>query len=124
MPLITRAIRNCRAAGVFDAIWVNSEHPAFGEIAAAEGVHFHRRPEALGNNQATSEQFVAEFLQAHDCDTAWRRRTYLDAVAAGQCATDAGRVGFHPISALAGHIIKTERDLQIAEALLGLVEDD
>ncbi len=28
----------------------------------------HRRPEALGNNQATSEQFVAEFLQTHDCD--------------------------------------------------------
>ncbi|QVL50116.1 MAG: NTP transferase domain-containing protein [Thiocapsa sp.] len=196
VPLITRAIRNCRAAGVFDAIWVNSEHPAFGEIAAAEGVHFHRRPEALGNNQATSEQFIAEFLQAHDCDvvvqvhsiaplltvaeirdfvavlardevdcllstdpvqiecayrgqpvnfsfaektnsqdlepiqrlswsiTAWRRRTYLDAVAAGQCATYAGRVGFHPISALAGHIIKTERDLQIAEALLPLVEND
>ncbi len=68
VPLIIRAIRNCRAAGVFDAIWVNSEHPAFGAIAAAEGVHFHRRPEALGNNQATSEQFVAEFLQAHDCD--------------------------------------------------------
>ncbi len=39
VPLITRATRNCRAAGVFDGIWVNSEHPAFGEIAAAEGVY-------------------------------------------------------------------------------------
>ena len=192
--LITRAIRKCQAAGVFDAIWVNSEHPAFGEIAAAEGVGFHQRPEALANNQATSEQFVAEFLQAHDCDfvvqvhsiaplltvaevsdfvtvikedrvdcllsadevqiecayrgqpvnfsfaektnsqdlapvqrlswsiTAWRRSTYLAATAAGTCATYAGRVGFHPVSPLAGHVIKTERDLQIAEALLPLVE--
>lgn len=55
IPLITRAIRNCQAAGVFDAIWVNSEHPACGEIAAAEGVGFHKRPQALANNQATSE---------------------------------------------------------------------
>ena len=195
VPLITRAIRKCQAAGVFDAIRVNSEHPAFGEIAAAEGVGFHQRPDALANNQATSEQFVAEFLQAHDCDfvvqvhsiaplltvaeirdfvtvlkedrvdcllsaddvqiecayrgqpvnfsfaektnsqnlepvqrlswsiTAWRRGTYLAATAAGTCATYAGRVGFHPVSPLAGHVIKTERDLQIAGALLPLVQD-
>lgn len=194
VPLITRAIRKCQAAGIFDAIWVNSEHPAFREIAAAEGVGFHQRPEALANNQATSEQFVAEFLQAHSCNfmvqvhsiaplltvaeirdfvtalkedqvdcllsadqvqiecayrgqpvnfsfsektnsqdlepvqrlswsiTAWRRRTYLAATAAGACATYAGRVGFHPVSPLAGHVIKTERDLRIAEALLPLVE--
>lgn len=196
VPLITRAIRKCKAADVFDAIWVNSEHPAFGEIAAAEGVSFHQRPEALGNNQATSEQYIAEFLENHPCDfvvqvhsiaplltveeirsfvsalrgsdldgllaadlvqiecayrgrpvnfsfaektnsqdlepvqrltwsiTAWRRSTYLAAVGAGQCATYAGRIGFHPVSALAGHVIKTEQDLRIAEALLPLLEKE
>jgi CMP-N-acetylneuraminic acid synthetase len=67
ISLIARAIRKCREAGVFDEIWVNSEHPAFGEIALAEGAQFHLRPEALGSNQATSEQFVAEFLDAHIC---------------------------------------------------------
>lgn len=194
VPLITRAIRKCKAAGVFDAIWVNSEHPAFGQIALAEGVHFHQRPEHLGNNQATSEQYIAEFLEQHPCDfvvqvhsiaplltveeirgfvsaldatdldcllsadlvqiecayrgqpvnfsfaektnsqelepvqrlswsiTAWRRSTYLAAVATGQCATYAGRIGFHPVSALAGHVIKTEQDLRIAEALVPLLE--
>lgn len=66
-PLIVHAIRKCRAAGVFDEVWVNSEHPAFGEIARAEGAGFHQRPEHLGDNQATSEQFVAEFLEKHDC---------------------------------------------------------
>lgn len=195
VPLITRTIRKCQVAGVFDAIWVNSEHPAFGQIAEAEGVGFHQRPDVLANNQATSEQFIAEFLQAHDCDfvvqvhsiaplltvaevrdfvsvlkddqvdcllsaddvqiecayrgdpvnfsfaektnsqdlqpvqrlswsiTAWRRSTYLAAAASGACATYAGRVGFHRVSPLAGHVIKTERDLQIAEALLPLVEE-
>jgi CMP-N-acetylneuraminic acid synthetase len=190
VPLIVRAIRKCRDAGVFDEVWINSEHPAFGEIARTEGVNFHQRPEALGNNQATSEQFVAEFLQTHDCEflfqvhsiapllavedvrqfvqamqageydcllsyepiqiecalegrpinftlaektnsqelkpvqritwsiTGWRRSTYLAAATAGQCATYAGRVGFHAVDHFAAHVIKTESDLQLAEAVL------
>lgn len=193
LPLITRAIRKCRAAGVFDEIWVNSEHSVFAEIAAHEGVRFHQRPEHLGSNAATSEQYVAEFLGEHPCEfvvqvhsiapllsvgevrrfveelrtdrhdcllsaeaiqiecayrgqpvnfrfsektnsqelepvqrvswsiTGWRRDTYLAAAAAARCATYAGRVGFFPVNRLAGHVIKTEEDLQIAEALVPLV---
>jgi len=192
ISLLARAIRKCKAAEVFDEIWVNSEHDAFGEIAAAEGVHFHKRPEVLANNIATSEQFVAEFMQTHPCDrvfqvhsiaplltaaqtadfvramcaadldtqlsctheqiecayegvpinfsftektnsqelkpvqripwsiTGWRCAAYLAAAAAGKTATYAGKVGFFPVDRLAGHIIKTEEDLQIAEALLPL----
>lgn len=190
IPLITRAIRKSLQAAVFDEVWVNSENDAFGEIAKGEGVHFHKRPEALGNNQATSEQFVAEFLQCHPCDfvfqihsiaplltvdeirgfhqsmveggydcllsyepiqiecaidgipvnftfnektnsqelkavqriawsiTAWRRETYLAATKTGKCATYSGRVGFHPVSHLAAHVIKTEEDLNFAAAVL------
>ena len=193
VPLITRAIRKCKESGVFDKIWVNSEHPAFAMIAKTEGVEFHHRPEFLSNNQATSEQYIAEFLEKHTCEyvvqvhsiapllsisdirqyigtlengefdcllsaelvqiecayrnqpvsfnfaekinsqdlepvqrlswsiIAWRHSTYLAAVAAGQCATCSGKVGFHPVSQLAGHVIKTEDDLKIAEALLPLV---
>lgn len=194
MPLITRAIRKCLSAGVFDEVWVNSEHPAFGEIAEAEGVNFHKRPEALANNIATSEQFVHEFLSGHVCDrlfqvhsiaplltaqqtagfvnamidgdydtllsctheqiecayrdqpvnftfaektnsqdlepiqrvtwsiTGWRRHAYMEAYESGKTATYAGKVGFYPLPRTAGHIIKTEEDLLIAEALLPLCE--
>jgi len=194
VPLITRAVRRCKAAECFDAIWVNSEHPDFGEIAAEEGVEFHRRPEALANDTATSEQFVGEFLQAHECDyvfqvhsiaplltaadihgfvesmntgkydtllsctleqiecayrdvpvnfsynektnsqeltpvqrvtwsiTGWRAEAYLSAIRDGRTATYSGKVGFHALDRLAGHIIKTEHDLRIAEALLPLRE--
>ncbi len=194
-PLITRAIRKCKEAGVFDEIWVNSNHLAFAEIAKEEAVEFHQRPEALGDKNATSEQYIAEFLEKHPCEyviqvhsiapllsvqdirrfsavlknndydcllsvdliqiectyrnqpvnftfsektnsqdlepiqrlswsiSAWRRSTYLDAVAAGKCATYSGKVGFHPVGHLAGHVIKTEEDLKIAEALLPLVPD-
>lgn len=192
IPLITRAIRKCRDAGVFDEVWVNSEHSAFRQIAHDEGVHFHHRPGQLGNDSATSEQYITEFLEERACDflvqvhsiapllsaedvrrfvvalrdgaadsllsaeliqlecayrdqpinfrlsektnsqdlepvqrvswsiTGWRRSTYLDAVKAGRCGTYAGRVGFFPVSRLAGYVIKTEEDLQIVEALLPL----
>lgn len=68
VPIIGWAIRKCRAAGCFDEIWVNSEAEVFEEIAEREGARFHRRPAELANNQATSEQFVHEFLTKHACD--------------------------------------------------------
>jgi CMP-N-acetylneuraminic acid synthetase len=195
VPLIVRAIRKCLACGEFDEVWVNSENAEFGEIASAEGVKFHQRPEALGGNAATSEQYIAEFLQARDCEwvvqvhsiapllttaevaafvrhvkqcdadvvlsyepiqiecayngqpvnftceektnsqeltplqriswsiTAWRRHSFLAAVEQSKCATYAGKVDFYPVGALASHVIKTEDDLRIAEALLPLVEE-
>lgn len=194
VPLITRAIRKCHQAGVFDAIWVNSEHPDFGPIAQSERAGFHQRPEALGNDQATSEQYIYEFLQQHVCDwifqvhsiapllsapdirqfvdfavssshdavlsfvpeqiecamagapvnftfdaktnsqelepiqritwsiTGWRRSAYLAAFESGRCATYAGSVGFYPVDRIAGHVIKTEEDLLLAEALLPCVK--
>ena len=67
-PLIVHAIRKCRDAGVFDEIWVNSEHSDFEKFAEKEGVRFHPRPADLADHNATSEQFVAEFLQHHSCD--------------------------------------------------------
>lgn len=193
--MITRAIRKCKTAGCFDEIWVNSEHTAFGEIAAAEGVKFHQRPEDLGNNQATSEQYIAEFFKKRECShlfqvhsiaplltareiceftvamiqggqdvmlgyepiqiecafqgapvnftlkektnsqelvpvqriswsiTGWKRSMYLEAVARECCATYYGQMGYFPLNSFASHVIKTEADLKIAEALLPLIEE-
>jgi CMP-N-acetylneuraminic acid synthetase len=196
VPLIAHAIRKCLATGLFDEVWVNSEHPDFGPIATAEGARFHQRPEVLGDNNATSEQFVAEFLRAHDCTyvyqvhsiaplltvpdlkgfvaemqtgrhdalmsvvdenleclyqdapvnfsfaektnsqdltpvrrivwavTAWRRETYLAATDAGRCATYSGRIGYAPVGRMAGHVIKTQEDLDIAAALYPMVVEN
>lgn len=189
VPLITRAIQKCISAEVFDEIYVNSEHTTFCEIAAKEGVQFHRRPEELASNTATSEDFVYEFMKVHPSDylfqvhsiaplltindvksfvqamykrdydvllsvvheqiecainnqpinfsfdnktnsqklssvqritwsiTGWKQATYIDAYESGKCATYAGKIGFFSIDRMAGHIIKTEEDLMIAEAL-------
>jgi CMP-N-acetylneuraminic acid synthetase len=195
VPLITRAIRKCKDAKVFDEVWVNSENTDFADIAVAEGVQFHHRPLELGNNHATSEQYIAEFLTKHECDflvqvhsiaplltvedirefvdelkkgevdcllsidmiqiecaykgrpinfsfsektnsqdiepiqriswsiTGWRRAAYLEAVSSAKCATYSGKIGFHPINPMAAHVIKTERDLEIAEALFPLIQN-
>ncbi|RVT90594.1 cytidyltransferase [Rhodovarius crocodyli] len=67
VPLLAHVVRKCLNAGVFDEVWVNSESDVFGEIAVKEGARFHKRPDELANNVATSEQFVAEFLDKHPC---------------------------------------------------------
>lgn len=68
VPLITHAIRKAKVSGMFDEIWVNSEATVFGEIAEQENVGFHLRPAELANDQATSEDFIYEFLMQHECD--------------------------------------------------------
>lgn len=195
VELIRRAIRRCHAAGCFDEIVVNSENTAFQDYAEAEGARFHLRPDHLGNNQATSEDFIAEFLTANDCSrlyqlhsiaplasanhirefvefteqssfdtvlscveeqiecaidgkpvnftfdektnsqelkpvqriiwslTAWRPEVFRQAANKGQCATYAGNVGIYPLDRWAGLVIKTQDDLNMAEAMLNFFGD-
>lgn len=86
VPLITRAIRKCVSAGIFDEIWVNSEHQGFGEIASQEGVRFHQRPAELAGDTATSEDFVYEFLKAHPCDHLFQVHSIAPLLTAAQVA--------------------------------------
>ena len=51
VPLIVRAIRKCKAVGLFDEIWVNSEHPDFGAIA--DMAHAHGVPLIVDNTVPT-----------------------------------------------------------------------
>ena len=188
--LIERAIKKCQLAGCFDEVWVNSEDLEFKAIAEKSGAYFHQRPLMLGDNDATSEDFVTEFLVTHDCDylfqvhsiapllysdevrdftkffvnseydvllsciedqievafdnkpinfsfnsklnsqdlspvqritwsiTGWKKEVFLSAVNNGGCATFTGKIGFFPVSAISGHVIKTKEDLAVAESLM------
>lgn len=192
-PLISHAIQKCQDVDLFDEIWVNSESDEIGQVAQEYGAKYHKRPAKLANNVATSEQFVAEFLEKHPCDvlvqvhsiapllsradiaqfldhyhagendtliscihdqievahndqpvnftlsektnsqdlaptqritwaiSAWRSDIYLKAYNDGKTATYAGNVGFFPVNALSGHVIKTQLDLDIASSLLPLI---
>jgi CMP-N-acetylneuraminic acid synthetase len=68
VPLITRAIRKCIEANCFDEIYVNSEDEALRSIVKAAGVQFYQRPDMLVDNNATSEDYITDFLRGHDCD--------------------------------------------------------
>lgn len=188
-PLIVHAIRKAKKSEMFDEIWVNSEADVFLDISNNESVSFHKRPNHLADNNATSEDFVYEFLKTHECDyliqihsiaplltvndiqgfvtelkntrvdvllsvedvkiecayqnkpinfsydkktnsqmldpvqritwsiTGWKRDNYIKSYERKNCATYSGKVGYFTINKLAAHIIKTQEDLNIAEAL-------
>lgn len=67
-PIIVRAMRKAEGMNCFDEVWANSDAQAVADLAAASGINFHRRPERLASSDATSEDFVYEFLQKHPCD--------------------------------------------------------
>jgi CMP-N-acetylneuraminic acid synthetase len=54
--------------------------------------------------------------------TGWKKKEFLKSFDKGLCATYSGEIGFYPVSPLSGHVIKTEMDLSIAEALMGVLK--
>lgn len=66
--LLGRAVKKALSSQVFDEVWVSSESSLLGEIAVENGAKFHQRPDYLGSDSATSEDFVADFLSQVDCD--------------------------------------------------------
>ncbi len=193
ITLIERAILKCKKAKCFDRIFVNSENKIFEKFAKKHKVDFHLRPKKLGNNSATSEEFVEEFLLKNECTnliqvhsiaplltikevknfsnyffktdydvllscimdqievayknkpinfsflektnsqdllptqritwslTGWRRSKFLKAKEQNKCATYQGKIGFFEVSSLSGHVIKDEKDLKIAKALIKII---
>jgi len=67
-PVVSYCVEAAQEAGIFDEIYVNSEHPSFSEIANRHGVKFHLRPEELGSSEAQTDDFVAEFMREHPGD--------------------------------------------------------
>lgn len=67
MPLIEWAIVRCKAAGVFDDIVVNSEAEELERFAETHEVSFYKRPATLGSNDATSEDFIADYFDNNEC---------------------------------------------------------
>ena len=74
---------------------------------------------ATGSIGRSTLALVAETPEHYRVEavTAWRRATFLAAADAGACATYAGRIGLSPVGRMAGHVIKTQEDLDIAAAL-------
>ncbi len=78
------------------------------------------RPVNFTFDEKTNSQELTPIQRISWSITGWTRAVYLRACEAGRTATYSGKIGFHVIDRLGGHIIKTEEDLQIAEALLSI----
>ncbi|QNI83328.1 N-acylneuraminate cytidylyltransferase [Synechococcus sp. RS9907] len=84
---------------------------------------FQNKPINFTFEQKTNSQDLSPVQRISWSITAWKRDTFLQAVQAGECATYFGKIEFFPVNAMASHVIKTEQDLKIAEALLPLIDN-
>ncbi|WP_437187183.1 cytidylyltransferase domain-containing protein [Planctomicrobium sp. SH668] len=66
--LVEFAVERAIHSGVFAEVWVNSESDVFAPSAEKHGAKFHQRPEELSRDDVTSEDFVMEFINKHECD--------------------------------------------------------
>ena len=83
---------------------------------------FQNKPINFTFKQKTNSQNLLPVQRISWSITAWKRETFLHAVQSGECATYFGKIEYYPVNAMASHVIKTEQDLKIAEALLPLID--
>lgn len=84
-------------------------------------VAFQDQPVNFSFSEKTNSQDLKPMQRITWSITGFRAAPYVAAVEAGQIGTYNGKVAFYPVSALSGHVIKTQTDLDIAEALLGVL---
>jgi hypothetical protein len=54
--------------------------------------------------------------------TGWKTEQYVGAFEMGKCATFSGKIGYFILDRISAHIIKTETDLAIAEAMISSLD--
>jgi CMP-N-acetylneuraminic acid synthetase len=117
-PLLTAA--EVRA---FMEAWVNSNHDVMLSCIHDQiEVAYRNEPVNFTFAEKTNSQDLQPTQRITWSITGWKRASVLEADDAGKTASYYGSVGFYPVSSIAGHVIKTQTDLDIAEALFDLVE--
>ena len=85
-------------------------------------VSYQNVPVNFTFNEKTNSQDLKPLQRITWSITGWKRETYLQAIADGKCATYTGNVMFFAVDPISGHVIKTQQDLDIAEALLKVLK--
>jgi CMP-N-acetylneuraminic acid synthetase len=84
-------------------------------------VAYQDQPVNFSFSQKTNSQDLKPTQRITWSITGFRATSYIAAVEAGGIGTYNGKVAFYPVNPISGHVIKTQLDLDIAEALLGVV---
>ena len=83
---------------------------------------YQNKPINFTFNKKTNSQDLRPIQRITWSITGWKSMSFLQAFSAGKCATYAGNIGFYPVNPISGHVIKTHQDLDIAEALLRVLQ--
>jgi CMP-N-acetylneuraminic acid synthetase/quercetin dioxygenase-like cupin family protein len=67
-PLLAWVTQTALSSQLFDSVVINSESDEIGILAGQLGAKFYKRSELLASDGATSEHFVTDFLNKHECD--------------------------------------------------------
>ncbi|MDT0347237.1 N-acylneuraminate cytidylyltransferase [Streptomyces litchfieldiae] len=82
-PLITRAVRECRAARLLTAVVVSTDDPGIAAAAHAAGAEVVERPAEISSDTATSEAAVLHAMGVYE----ERHGVTVDAVLLVQCTS-------------------------------------
>ncbi|UED84519.1 acylneuraminate cytidylyltransferase [Streptomyces profundus] len=82
-PLITRAVRECRAARLLTSVVVSTDDPGIAAAAHAAGAEVVERPQEISSDTATSEAAVLHAMGVYE----ERHRVTVDVVLLIQCTS-------------------------------------
>ncbi|XP_060101899.1 N-acylneuraminate cytidylyltransferase [Heteronotia binoei] len=66
VPLIGWVLRAAQDSGVFQSVWVSTDHEEIEKVAKQFGAQVHRRSSEVSKDSSTSLDAIVEFLQYHD----------------------------------------------------------
>lgn len=108
--------------GAFTRAFLESDHDVM--LACIEDkieVAYQGHPVNFSFARKTNSQELIPTQRITWSITGWRSAPYVAAVEAGRIGTYNGSVGFYPVDPISGHVIKTQQDLDIAAALIGVL---
>ena len=70
---------------------------------------FQNQPINFDFGQKTNSQDLKPLQRISWSITAWKRKTFLQAVDSGNCATYFGDISYFPVNMMASHVIKTDK---------------
>ncbi|KTF93557.1 hypothetical protein cypCar_00011192 [Cyprinus carpio] len=70
VPLIVWVIRAARDSGVFDSVWVSTDHDEIERVAWAWGAKVHRRSPEVSKDSSSSLETIQEFSRIHPATSA------------------------------------------------------
>lgn len=68
-PMLAYAVESALRSKLTDNVYVNTDCDTIAALAESLGVKVYKRPEVLGSDSTTGDEFNYDFMQKHDAET-------------------------------------------------------